>query len=181
MKTEESKVLIIGGSAVFYRDAPPSLHTSKYFQQHRSGGARPQALGLPVGQIQGRPTRHWLQPVSRRAAIEGSLSLTVERNFDPERSRRGGKGMGYQERAGKGVGGGSWYLLDKGGVQMKDPQSWDNSNRYKVANLTKQGYIIVSLWPLCRVWNTTALLCARLRETDTGQEEDIHLQPHFRF
>ena len=25
----------------------------------------------------------------------------------------------------------------RGGVQMKDPQSWDNSNRYKVANLTK--------------------------------------------
>ena len=118
---------------------------------------------------------HWLEPVGRREAIEGSMSLTVERNFDPERSRRGGKGMGYQQRAGKGVGGGSWHLLDKGGVNTVDPQSWDNSNRYKVANLTKYGYIIVSLWPMCRVWNTTALLCTRLRETETGQEEDIHL------
>ena len=50
--------------------------------------------GLPVGQSQGSLTRHWLEPVSRRVAIEGSLLLTVERKFDPERSRRGGKGRG---------------------------------------------------------------------------------------
>ena len=126
-----------GGGAVFYRDAPPSLHTSKYYYQHRSGGARPQALGRPVGQSQGRPTMHWLEPVGRRVAIEGSMSLTVERNFAPERIRRGGKGRGDQERAGMGVGGGSWHLLEEGRIKTEDPQSWYNSNRYKVANLTK--------------------------------------------
>ena len=30
----------------------------------------------------------------------------------------------------------------------------------------------MSLWPLCRVWKTTALLCARLQYTETGQEEE---------
>ena len=101
MKTEESKVLIIGGGAPF------------------STG------------------RHWLEPVGRRAAIEGSLSLTVERNFDPELSRRGVKGRGKQQRTGMGVGGGSWHLLEEGRIKTEDPQSWYNSNRYKVANLTK--------------------------------------------
>ena len=30
----------------------------------------------------------------------------------------------------------------------------------------------MSHWPLCRVWNTTALLCACLQDMETGQEEE---------
>ena len=28
------------------------------------------------------------------------------------------------------------------------------------------------LWPLCRVWNTNTLLCARYQDMETGQEEE---------
>ena len=33
----------------------------------------------------------------------------------------------------------------------------------------------MSLWPLCRVWNTTDLLCTRILDTDTGQEEEEYM------
>ena len=32
-----------------------------------------------------------------------------------------------------------------------------------------KGQSLVSLWRLCRMWNTTALLCAFYRDTDAGQ------------
>ena len=95
------------GGAVFYQRLPSAPPTSNYYQRHRSGGARPQAPGCPVGQSQGRPTRHWLDPVGRRAASEGSLSLTVASSLDTEQIRRGGEGRGEHEHAGKGGGGGS--------------------------------------------------------------------------
>ena len=72
-------------------------------------------LERTVGQSQGRPTRHWLDPVRRRAASEGSLSLTVASNLEAERSQRGNKGKGEQERVGKGGGGGSGNIPEKGG------------------------------------------------------------------
>ena len=59
-----------------------------------------------------------------------------------------------------------------GGVKMEYPWIWDNSNGYKVVKLIKQGQSIVSLWPMCSVCNTTALLCARLCYMKTGQEEE---------
>ena len=31
---------------------------------------------------------------------------------------------------------------------------------------------LVSLWPLCREWNTTALLCTFYRDIEAGQEEE---------
>ena len=42
-----------------------------------------------------------------RAAIEGSLSLTVVGSLDAKRIERGGEGIVDRERAGKGVRGGS--------------------------------------------------------------------------
>ena len=35
------------------------------------------ALGLPVGQSQGWPIRHWLEPVGKRTASEGALFLMM--------------------------------------------------------------------------------------------------------
>ena len=46
-----------------------------------------------------------------------------------------------------------------------------NVKYYKVLHLTKYRQSKVSLWTLCRVWNTPALLCARHWDTYTGQEE----------
>ena len=81
---------------------------------------------------------HWLKPVGRQAASEGSLSLTVTSNIDTEQSRRGGKERVEQDSVGKCVGGGSGSLLEEGrGIKMEDPRSWDNRNGYKVANLIK--------------------------------------------
>ena len=52
---------------------PPSPQAYKYNQQHRSGGAIPQAPGRLVGKSQRQPTRHQFDPVGRRATSEGSL------------------------------------------------------------------------------------------------------------
>ena len=52
----------------------------------------------PVRQIQGHPTRHWLESVGIWAAGEGSLSLRVENKLDSMRSWRGREGSGDQER-----------------------------------------------------------------------------------
>ena len=41
--------------------------------------------------------------------------MKVESNLDDKRSRRGGKGRGDQESAGKGSGGGYGRLLEEGG------------------------------------------------------------------
>ena len=49
----------------------------------------------------------------RRAASEGSLLLTVADNLGAERSRRGGKGRGKHERAGKGLGEGPGVSLER--------------------------------------------------------------------
>ena len=63
---ENLKVLmrskIIGGGVFFYQDAPTpaSPPASKYYQKNRLGRARPQTPVRPVGQIQGRPSMHWL-------------------------------------------------------------------------------------------------------------------------
>ena len=38
---------IIWGGDVFYQDSPPAPPTSKYYQQNRSVGARPQDPGRP--------------------------------------------------------------------------------------------------------------------------------------
>ena len=56
--------------------------------------------------------------------------------------------------------------------QDRSPKIWGNSNRYKVAHLTKYGQSLVSLWPLYRFLNTTALLFTRHQDTETGQEEE---------
>ena len=84
----------MGGRSVFYWDAPPTPQASKYYQKHRSGGEIPQSPGCTVGQSQGRPTRHLLEPPGRWEVSEGSMSLMVSINLDAERSRRGGEGMG---------------------------------------------------------------------------------------
>ena len=34
---------------------------------------------------------------------------------------------------------------------------------------------MVSIWTICRVWNTTALLCACNWDTETGQQEEEYL------
>ena len=95
--------------------------------------------------------------------------MTVEINLDANRIRRGGEGRSEQDHAGKGGEVGSGSLIEEGGVETEDPWIWDNSNGYKVANLTKYGQSLVSLCPLYRVWNTTAILCARLWYTKTVQ------------
>ena len=58
----------------------------------------------------------------RRAASEGSLSLTVAGSLDNEQSRRGGKGRGEQERAEKGGGGGSGNFArgNQEGIRRRD-------------------------------------------------------------
>ena len=81
--------------------------TSKYYQQHRSGGARHQAPGRPVVYSQGRPTRHWLYPVRRWSASEVAMSLMSAGRLDTNRRRRGGEGRGEHDRTGKVGGGGS--------------------------------------------------------------------------
>ena len=86
---------------------PPVPPTSKYYHQHRSGGARPEAPRLLVRHSQRQPTRHWLEPVRSQAASEGSLLLMVTGKLNTERIRRGGTGRGDHFRAGKGDGGGS--------------------------------------------------------------------------
>ena len=51
----------------------------------------------------------------------------VARNLDAERSWRGNKGRGEQDRVGKGGGGGSGYLIEEGrgwvGVRRNNPGS----------------------------------------------------------
>ena len=42
-------------------------------------------------------------------------------------------------------------------------------------------YIIVSLWPLCRLRNTTALLLTLLWDTKTGKEEEEYDTRYFEF
>ena len=97
----------------------------------------------------------------------------VTSNLDDERIRRGGKGRGEHERVGKGGGGGSGRLIQEGmGIKTEKLWKWDNSKSYKVAKLTKKGQILLYLWPLFRVCNTTTLLCARFQEKYTGQEEE---------
>ena len=75
---------------------------------------------------------------------------------------------------GEGGGEGSRRLLEEGGggIKTENHWIWDNSNKYKVAKLTKYGKSLVSLWYLCRVWNNTTLLCAHNRDTETGPEEE---------
>ena len=58
----------------------------------------------------------------RRVVSEGSLSPTVASNRETERSRKGGKGRGDQERTGKGGGVGS-VLFSRGnqkGIWRRD-------------------------------------------------------------
>ena len=79
-----------------------------------------------------------MEPVGRQAANEGSLLLIVKRNIDAERIQRGRKGRRDQERTGKVVGEGFRRLLEgEGGGKTEEPRIWDNSNGYKVSNLTK--------------------------------------------
>ena len=47
----------------------PPPRTFKYYQQH-SRGARPQTPERPVGQSQGWPDRHWLEPVGGRRIVK---------------------------------------------------------------------------------------------------------------
>ena len=49
---------------------------------------------------------------------------------------------------------------------------WRDYKIYSIVNITKYGQIIVFLRPLYKVWNTTALIYARLQDTDTGQREE---------
>ena len=92
LKTEEFNVYIIRGGCLLLLVFPPSLQDSKYYQDHRSGEARPQAPGHLVGQSQGWISRNWLEPVGGREASEGSLSLTVASNLNSKRRQRGGEG-----------------------------------------------------------------------------------------
>ena len=98
--------------------------------------------------------------------------LTVASNLDTERILRGGKQRGEQKCAGKGDVGGSMRLIEERAVLIwKTPElrqhQWIQSS--KLNQLVK---IIVSLWHMCRVWNTTTLLCACLWDTYTSQEEE---------
>ena len=67
------------------------------------------------------------------------------------------------------------------GIKKEDSRSWGNSNGYKAAQLIRYGQSLVSLWPLCRVWNTTDLLCARHKDTETGREEEECIRPAIGF
>ena len=62
-----------GGGSRLLPGSPNAPQASKYYQKHWLGGAKTQAPGSLVVQNQKRPTRHWLEPVRRQAAIEGSL------------------------------------------------------------------------------------------------------------
>ena len=83
---------------------PPNFQVQPAAQVGRSENLAP---GRPVGKNQGRPTRHWLDPVRRQAASEGSLSLMVEGSYNADRSQGGGEGRVEHERLLKGGGGGS--------------------------------------------------------------------------
>ena len=48
----------------------------------------------------------------------------------------------------------------------------ENTDGYIIVHVNKWGHSLVSLRPLCRVWNTTALLCARLWDMVSGNEEE---------
>ena len=56
------------------------------------------------------------------AVSEGSLSPTMEVNLETERSQRGDKGRGEQERVGKGGGGGSESFArgNQEGIRIRD-------------------------------------------------------------
>ena len=58
----------------------------------------------------------------RRAASEGSLSLTVAGSLSAKWIRRGSGGRGEHEREGKGSGGGSRNLLERNqeGIRRRD-------------------------------------------------------------
>ena len=91
-----------GGGAVFYQDAPPPAQppsttssTGRVEQAHRRRGVR-------SGRVRGGQPGNGLKPVGRRAAIEGSLLLTVLGSLGAERIWRFGGGGGYQKRVGKG-------------------------------------------------------------------------------
>ena len=88
---------------------PPAPPTSKYYYQHRSGGASHQAPGRMICQSQGLSTRHWLEPARRQADSESSLSRTVAGSLDTEQIRRGDERRGEHERVGKG---GSGRLIE---------------------------------------------------------------------
>ena len=81
---------------------------------------RPQAPGRPVRQSRGQPTRHWLEPVGRRAASEGSLSMTVTSNLNAKQSRRGGEERGDHECVRKGGGRESGRFTRRESVGDKD-------------------------------------------------------------
>ena len=51
-------------------------------------------------------------------------------------------------------------------------RSYGNGNGYKIEQLLKYGQSLVSLWPVCSVWETTTLLYVRHWYTDIGQEEE---------
>ena len=55
---------------------------------------------------------------------------------------------------------------------MEYPRTWDNINRYKLSNLTKLVHSLVSICPIYGLWDSTALLFARLQDTETGKEEE---------
>ena len=96
---------------------PPTPSTSNYYQHHRLGGTRPQALGRLVRQNHWRPTRHWLDPIEIRAYNEGSLLLMVLGSLDAERSHRGDEEKVEHKRAGKVSGGvsGRFAIRESGG------------------------------------------------------------------
>ena len=61
----------------------------------------------------------------------------------------------------------------EGGEVKED--SWDGTNVASINQRSKKlikGQILVSLWYLCSVWNTTALLCVCHRDTEAGLEEE---------
>ena len=100
---------------MFYRDAPSAL---KLPSNTIITGWVEQCLKRrvgPVGKTQGRPTRHFLEPVTRRADSEGSLSLMLASNLEAKRSRMSGKIRRDQERTGKVGGREARRLLYEGG------------------------------------------------------------------
>ena len=64
------------------------------------------------------------------------------------------------------------------GGRENTPGLVHQKRKYNVAKLTNTGHSIVYLWPLCRVWNTTTLLCSCHRDTKAGQEEELWIVIH---
>ena len=64
------------------------------------------------------------------------------------------------------------------GEERKNPGLGNQKRKYNVAKLTNTRHSIVYLWPLCRVWNTTTLLCRCHWDTKAGREEEVRIVIH---